>query len=130
MIIFQGEPHHDLVRDVRQNKGSILKVGKAVTGRYMLDLTTCNLALGKCRVHKETKEGDSREESLRREVSNSGCCFFLRCHFQWAILGSAFLLFFIMRLLVAMGFINCPTQEFQNRKLLIKLQVIDELSPF
>ena len=77
MIIFQGEPHHDLVRDVRQNKGSILKVGKAVTGRYMLDLTTCNLALGKCRVHKETKERDCREESLRREVSNSG--WFLFC---------------------------------------------------
>ena len=76
MIIFQGEPHHDLVRDVRQNKGSILKVGKAVTGRYILDLTTCNLALGKCRVHKETKERDCREESLRREVSNSGCCLF------------------------------------------------------
>ena len=75
MIIFQGEPHHDLVRDVRQNKGSILKVGKAVTGRYMLDLTTCNLALGKCRVHKETKERDCREESLRREVSNSGWFF-------------------------------------------------------
>ena len=82
MIIFQGEPHHDLVRDVRQNKGSILKVGRAVTGRYMLDLTTCNLALGKCRVHKETKEGDCREESLRREVSNSGCCFFSEVSFS------------------------------------------------
>ena len=76
MIIFQGEPHHDLVRDVRQNKGSILKVGKAVTA-YTLELTICKLSPGKCRVYKEAKERDCREESLRGEVSNSG--WFLFC---------------------------------------------------
>ena len=43
--IFQGEAHHDLVRDVRQNKGSILKVKRNIGHADADDCRLCCLTI-------------------------------------------------------------------------------------
>ena len=48
IAIFQGEAHHDLVRDVRQNKGSILKVKRIIRNIVLCCLTTLMLTTVDC----------------------------------------------------------------------------------
>ena len=72
---FQGEAHHDLVRDVRQNKGSILKVtDKKNSPPLKIGQTVCDkqCSKGECGVHPTTEERDCGEESTGGEMSNTG----------------------------------------------------------
>ena len=84
---FQGEAHHDLVRDVRQNKGSILKVTEK---KYSLPLkigqTVCDneCSKGERGVHPAAEERDCGEESTGGEMSHTGqTCF----HALYTVLG-------------------------------------------